>query len=64
MSDKDLLGVKSMDDSVSFYAADKANLRSHHEAREALSRFQVPALVASGSPREKLFIAAFDDTGI
>ena len=60
MSEKDLIGITPMDDDVTFYAADEARLRSYQEASEALSRFEVPRLVDSGNPHERLFIAAFD----
>ena len=64
MSGEDKLDVDGiLNDGVPYYEADARRLQSYVDAADELSRFQSPVLVHSGSPHERLYVAAFDGTG-
>lgn len=50
-------------DGASRYAADEHDLQTYAETAKQLSRLQVPVLLRSGDPRDRLYVAAFDGTG-
>lgn len=54
-------GIQS--DGVPHYLADAARLQSYSDAREALSRFEVPVFIHADNPHEYLYVASFDGTG-
>lgn len=54
-------GIQS--DGVPHYVADAARLQSYVDAREALSRFEVPVFIHADNPHEYLYVASFDGTG-
>ncbi|MET0288609.1 MAG: DUF2235 domain-containing protein [Pseudoxanthomonas sp.] len=52
-----------LSDGVSYYPASQAQLDSYRSAEAELAQFQVPRLITTGNPNQKLFVASFDGTG-
>lgn len=62
--DKHRIGRDGLrEDGVGYYPADAHDLQSYTDARAALSTFQVPLLLRSADPHQRLYVAAFDGTG-